>query len=117
MPATGATDERRLHAVKLVHTLAWAFFAGCTIAIVVAAWIHQLTLAVVFIGIVTIEVGILALNAWRCPLTAVAARYTDDRAPNFDIYLPRWLAQYNKEIFGPLYVVGVVLTLYRWFVR
>ena len=23
-----------------------------------------------------------------------------DRAPNFDIYLPRWLAQHNKTIFG-----------------
>ena len=41
------------------------------------------------------------------PLTAVAARYTDDRRANFDIYLPEWLARYNKQIFGPLYAMGV----------
>jgi hypothetical protein len=29
----------------------------------------------------------------RCPLTGIAARYTDDRRDNFDIYLPPWLAR------------------------
>ena len=71
-------------------------------------------LAGLLIAVVAIESLVLVVNAWRCPLTAVAAQYTNDRAPNFDIYLPRWLAQYNKEIFGPLYVVGVLFTLYRW---
>jgi hypothetical protein len=27
--------------------------------------------------------------------------------PFGDIYLPEWLARYNKQIFGPLYAVGV----------
>jgi hypothetical protein len=100
--------------VKLVHTAAWAFFASCILGIFVAASMGALRWAVGGIAIVAVEVGILALNQWRCPLTAVAARYTPERAPNFDIYLPRWLAQYNKEIFGPLYVAGILLTLYRW---
>jgi hypothetical protein len=39
---------------------------------------------------------VLWLNGWRCPLTDVAARYTDDRRANFDIYLPEWLARYNE---------------------
>jgi hypothetical protein len=46
-----------------------------------------------------------------CPLTAVAARYTAERQDNFDIYLPLWLARYNKVLFGVLYAVGVVYTL------
>ena len=58
---------------------------------------------------------ILASNGWRCPLTAIAARYTEDRRPNFDIFLPEWLAQYNKEIFGTLYVGGILFTLARRF--
>ena len=53
------------------------------------------------------EVVVLWLNRWNCPLTAVAARYTDDGRANFDIYLPEWLARYNKQIFGALYVAGV----------
>jgi len=49
-----------------------------------------------------VEVIILAVNRWRCPLIAVAARYTDDRRENFDIYLPLWLAMHNKTVFGAL---------------
>ena len=54
------------------------------------------------------------MNRWRCPLTAVAARYTEDRRDNFDIYLPQWLARHNKVIFGALYCAGVVFAVARW---
>ncbi len=107
-------NARRLRTVKLVHTAAWAFFASCVVGIPFAAMSGRLGLAVVLIGLVALECVVLLANAWRCPLTAVAARYTDDREPNFDIYLPVWLARYNKEIFGTLYVLGIVLTLVRW---
>ena len=64
--------------------------------------------------IVAGEVAVLMLNHWRCPLTAVAARYTDDRRDNFDIYLPQWLARHNKLIFGALYIAGAAFALVRW---
>lgn len=51
-------------------------------------------------------------NRFRCPLTDVAARYTGDRHDNFDIYLPLWLARYNKEIFGPLFAIGGAVALW-----
>jgi hypothetical protein len=35
----------------------------------------------------------------------LAARCTDERARNFDVYLPNWLASHNKAIFGMLFVV------------
>lgn len=104
----------RLRVIKTVHTLAWAFFAACIAAIPILAWARRFDLALVFIGIVTVEVVVIIVNGWRCPLTAVAARYTDDRRPNFDIYLPEWLARYNKEIFGTLFGAGIVLTIVRW---
>jgi len=107
-------DTTRLRIVKIVHTIAWAFFASCVVLILVATSRGRLDLAAVLIGIVAIESLVLVVNGWRCPLTDVAARYTEDRRPNFDIYLPTWLAQYNKEIFGTLYVVGIVWTVVRW---
>ena len=58
----------------------------------------------------------LALNRGRCPLTDVAGRYTEERADNFDIYLPRWLARYNKLIFGTLFVIGELFLLRQWLV-
>jgi hypothetical protein len=60
------------------------------------------------------ECGVLALNRGRCPLTGLAARYTDDRADNFDIYLPAFIARHNKVIFGTLFVFGVAVLLWRW---
>jgi len=106
--------RRRLTAIKLLHTIVWAFFGACVVLIPIAAWRHRLDLAALFIGIVAVEVAILAFNRWRCPLTDVAARYTSERADNFDIYLPRTLARYNKEIFGTLYVLGILGTVVRW---
>ena len=72
------------------------------------AWRGRFGAAAVLALLVLGEVVVLWLNQWSCPFTAIAARYTDDRRANFDIYLPEWLARYNKQIFGPLYVVGVV---------
>ena len=62
-----------------------------------------------------VEVVILAANRMRCPLTAVAARHTDDRQDNFDIYLPLWLARHNKRIFGTLFGLGVLYTAAVWY--
>lgn len=107
-------EDVRLRAVKLLHTAAWAFFASCVVLIPFAAAQGRIGLAGVLIGIVAVESLVLVFNSWRCPLTDVAARYTEDRRPNFDIYLPRWLAQYNKEIFGSLYAIGIVWTLVVW---
>jgi len=56
---------------------------------------------------VLVEVAVLVANRLRCPLTAIAARYTEDRRANFDIYLPEWLARHNQRIFGSLYAIGV----------
>jgi hypothetical protein len=70
--------------------------------------------ALLLIGIVMVEIAILAFNRMRCPLTAIAARYTSDRRDNFDIYLPLWVARYNKQIFGTLFGAGVLYTIIQW---
>ena len=106
--------DGRLRTIKLVHTIVWAGFAGCIVAIPVLTLQGRFRLAALLAAIVLGEVLVLALHRWRCPLTPIAARYTDDRRANFDIYLPEWLARYNKEIFGPLYLAGVVLLVVRW---
>ena len=109
-----ASAAARLLAVKLVHTAVWVFFVACIVAIPIFTWRGRFLAASVLCGIVFAEVLVLALNAWHCPLTPVAARYTTDRRDNFDIFLPEWLARHNKSIFGVLYAAGIVLLLYRW---
>lgn len=97
--------------IRMIHTLVWAVFAGSIVAIPVFAYIGRSGAAWVLIAFVMLEVVVLLVNRMRCPLTDVAARYTDDRRDNFDIYLPLWLARYNKQVFGSLYVAGIVYTL------
>ncbi|MGA7615921.1 MAG: hypothetical protein WBX15_12160 [Thermoanaerobaculia bacterium] len=101
----------RLRAIKLAHTVVWALFAGSILAIPAFAWMRNLPVAWILIGIVFCEVLVLLFNGMRCPLTDVAAKYTGDRRDNFDIYLPEWLARHNKTIFGLLYVVGILVTI------
>ena len=108
---TGPEFPTRLRRIKLVHTVVWAVFAGSILAIPLFAHLQHPFVAWMLIGLVFIEVLVLAFNAMRCPLTALAARYTTDRQANFDIYLPLWLARYNKHVFGTLYVLGIVYTL------
>ena len=105
--------ERALKVVKAIHTLVWALFAGCIVGIPVASLQGHHAAAGVLGAIVAGEVIVLVVNGFRCPLTAVAARYTDDRHANFDIWLPEWLARHNKVIFGTLYFAGCA-ALARW---
>jgi len=104
-----------LTAIKILHTAVWAMFAACIAAIWVCAWHGLIPYAVLLIGIVCIEVIVLVLNRWHCPLTPIAARYTANRRDNFDIYLPEWLARHNKTIFGALFLGGAAFTFARWY--
>jgi hypothetical protein len=103
-----------LNAIKATHTIVWALFAGCIIAIPFYSWRGEYRAATWIAAIVAVEFVMLVFNHWRCPLTSVAARFTDDRRENFDIYLPMWVARYNKLIFGALYLLGVAFALARW---
>jgi hypothetical protein len=100
--------------IKALHTIVWAAMVACIVGIYVFASSGRFGLALAMIGIVLGECAVLVANRMRCPLTPIAARYTDDRRPNFDIYLPQWVARFNKEIFGTLFFGGVLYALIRW---
>lgn len=104
-----------LQVIKLLHTLVWAFFASCIIAIPYFSLRGELTQAWSLIALVALEVVILMANGMRCPMTVWAGRYTASRVANFDIYLPLYLARHNQRIFGALYALGLVLTIYQSF--
>ncbi len=103
-----------LRFIKTLHTVVWAFFVACILGIYHFAAQGRFRIALVLIAIVLGESLVLVLNRRRCPLTGAAARFTPERAPNFDIYLPVWLARYNQQIFGTLYALAIVFTLLRW---
>lgn len=106
--------EKALTLIKVAHTAVWAVFAGCVVAMPLLAYSGRYGLAALAGGAVLGESLVILFNRWRCPLTDIAARYTSDRRANFDIYLPEFLARYNKEIFGTLYVAGLIYSLALW---
>ncbi len=58
--------------------------------------------------------GIILLSfKFVCPLTIIARRYSESSKDNFDIYLPNWLAKYNKIIYASILVIIIIITIYR----
>ena len=100
--------------MRLIHTIVWAVFVAAILAIPVAAWQRRWDAFLALAGLVLLEVAVLAVNGLKCPLTDVAAKYTDDRQDNFDIYLPLFLARYNKQIFGSLFLAGLIFGAFRY---
>jgi hypothetical protein len=118
-----ASTADRLRLVKLLHTVVWVFFVAAIMAVWVFSWQRNFTGALWMIALVGVEVMVLLLNDWHCPLTPLAASFSDPnesnepRRANFDIYLPEWLARRNKLVFGFLYGAGVAFSTYTWLVE
>ncbi len=104
----------KLFSVKLIHTVIWAFFVTVIFYVLYCGLTNQITTCTwIAIGLVIVEGLVLLVFGGRCPLTLVARNYSDSGRDNFDIFLPDWLARYNKVIFTSLYIVGVILVVYR----
>lgn len=103
-------DRRMLTLVKLVHTAVWIGFNVC-FAIGIWAGLSGRFDAWFWIPVALIgaECLVILFNRWTCPLTPIAARYTDARDDAFDIYLPQWLARHNKTIYSALLLIAAVL--------
>lgn len=109
-----SSSATALIVVKVVHTIAWAFFVACILAIPVASWHGKHAWVAWLVAIVLLEGVVLLVNGWRCPLTSLAARFTEERHDNFDIYLPAWLAKHNKTIFTTVFAIGTMFALANW---
>ena len=105
---------QKLQLIKIIHTLIWFFFVTVIFYIMYSGICDKITtLTWVSIGLVLGEGVILLLFNMFCPLTVLARKYSSSTRDNFDIYLPEWLARYNKLIFTSIYLVGVLLIFYR----
>jgi hypothetical protein len=103
--------------VKVLHTAVWAVMVALILLVPLTAWTHRWALTAWFSGVVWVECAVIAVNRWKCPLTHVAERFTADRRPNFDIYLPEWLARENQVIFGSLFGFSELVSLTLWIWR
>ncbi len=103
-----------LNLIKSLHTMIWAVMAAATFYIfycVTFMAFDNLFRAAVLLIIA--EIAVLVANKWVCPLTSLAAKYTTNRAANFDIFLPEMIAAHNVKIFSTLFVIIVAIYFYN----
>lgn len=107
--------SQKLTLVKSIHTAIWVFFNLVLIYLYYAVLTDQVGfLFWIGIGLFGLEMLVLLLYRWHCPLTFVARRYSDSPMDNFDIYLPLWLARHNKSIYSALLLSLLVLYLIKF---
>lgn len=86
--------------IKALHTLIWIFFNAVLFNMAYAVFINKIDKYVwIGIGLIVLEWIALLSFKWQCQLTIMARKYSNSTKENFDIYLPNWLAKYNKQIY------------------
>ena len=107
-------NESKLILVKTFHTLVWLFFNVVLLYMAYAVFVNKIDKFVwIGIGLIVLEGIVLLISNKVCPLTIVARKYSDSTKDNFDIYLPNWLAKWNKLIYTTLFILIVFGIFYR----
>lgn len=111
-------DDLKLLLIKLAHTAIWLLFVTAILYILYAGIFDKVNLLVwLCIGSVVVEGIVLLIFKGKCPFTIMGYKYADNPQVGFDIFLPAWLAKNNKLIFTTVFVIGLVLVLWRVFIQ
>ncbi|WP_228527483.1 hypothetical protein [Pararhodonellum marinum] len=106
--------QGKLILIKSIHTLVWLFFNVVIFYLLYAVVSNQIDIWVwICIGLLVMEGLILLIFKSVCPITLVARKYSDSQKDNFDIFLPNWLAKYNKLIYTTIVGIALLILIYR----
>lgn len=106
--------SKKLFYIKLMHTIIWFFYVFVFFYILYIGIFNKINLYLwIAIGFEIIEGIILIIFKGKCPLTVLGYKYTDNPEVGFDIYLPKWLAKYNKIIYSSGLVIAMFIIIYR----
>lgn len=107
-------DQSKLILIKSVHTLVWLFFNFVIFYMLYAVITNKLDKWLwIGYGLFVLEGITLLAFKFFCPLTVIARKYSNSAKANFDIYLPNWLAKYNKAIYTSILGVIAIITVYQ----
>jgi len=107
-------NDGKLLLIKSVHSLIWLFFNVVIFYLLYAVIINKIDKWVwICVGLVVLEGLVLLAFKMFCPLTVIARKHSDSTRDNFDIFLPNWLAKYNKLIYTVIFGVAIAILIYR----
>ena len=105
---------KKLTQIKTIHTIVWIFFNLLLFYMAYAVIVNKIDKFVwIGIGLILIEGMVLLIFKKICPFTIMARKYSGSTNDNFDIYLPNWLAKYDKQIYTTLFIIIVCGLIYR----
>jgi len=108
----------KLLIIKTIHTIIWLFYNVVIFYLLYAVIMNKIDILVwICVGLVGLEGIVLLLFKMFCPLTIIARKYSDSTKDNFDIFLPNWLAKYNKIIYTSIFSIAIIILLYRIFIN
>ena len=107
-------DRSKLLKVKIIHTMIWIFFNTVIFYMLYAVLANKLDKWLwTGYALILMEIITLLIFKFSCPLTIIARKYSNSKKANFDIFLPNWLAKYNRVIYGSVLLVVIITTLIR----
>ena len=106
--------EKKVFILKILHTFIWIIFVFMIGYILYTGIFNRIDrFTYVFIIGILVEGIVLLIFKWKCPMTLIVSQYTDNQEIGFDIFLPKIVAKYNKIIFSILYIIGIVIVIFR----
>ena len=108
------TDQEKLAIIKSIHTIIWVFYNIVIFYLLYAVLSNKID-KWIWIGFAFIlgEALVLIIFNRFCPITLIARKYSNSTKDNFDIFLPNWLAKYNKLIYSIIVLIIIGILIYR----
>ena len=107
-------SHQKLILIKTIHTIIWIFFNVVLFYMAYEVIFNKIDNFIwIGIGFIILEFIVLLFFKMMCPLTIIARKYSKSNKENFDIYLPNWLAKYNKQIYTTFFIIIIFGWVYR----
>ena len=108
----------KLFLIKLIHTIIFIFISACLLYILYCGITKTYNLALLLaIGAIFIEGLALLLNQWRCPLTTLAEKSGAEKGSVTEMFYPKWFVPHTFRFSTALFIIGLVLLAFRYFVK
>jgi hypothetical protein len=111
-------SERKVFAVKLVHSLIFFFMVACLCYILYCAiaGIYDWTLLVA-LGAICLEGLVLLINNGKCPFTGLAEKYGAANGAVTDLFLPTWCSRHTFRISTVVVIIEIIWLAAGYFTR
>ena len=105
--------NKKVFAVKLVHSIVFFFMVSCLVYIFYCAVARRYDWTLLAaLGAIFLEGLALMFNGWECPFTTLAKKLGDEKGSVTDMFLPDWSARHTFRI--SMFVLAIELVLLAW---